>query len=245
MDTEGWIGVSTLASPLLAEALAARKIKGLAVTGKTETENIGVEKVVRNILALPALSYLLLCGKESEGHASGDAIVNLWKNGVNEEGRIIGARGRKPILKNLERQEIEEFRRRIEVLDMKDCSDLDLIEDKMEKLAKREVAAVTDVTSTVERIQAVEKDPLKVKLDKAGYFVIYLDMKRSLIVVEHYSNENVLLHMIEGGSARDIYWTIIDRGLVTEISHGAYLGKELTRAERSMVTGETFIQDKA
>jgi len=42
-----------------------------------------------------------------------------------------------------------------------------------------------------------------------------------------------------------IYWTIIENGWVCEMSHAAYLGKELTKAEMSMKLGFKYVQDKA
>lgn len=58
------VAVTTLASVTLSEELANRKPKGLAIVGKTETENIGIDKVVKNIIANPSIQYLILAGKE-------------------------------------------------------------------------------------------------------------------------------------------------------------------------------------
>ncbi len=59
VDRTAPVAVSTLASTKLAEDLAELKIPGLAIIGKTETENIGVEKVVKNIISNPAIQILL------------------------------------------------------------------------------------------------------------------------------------------------------------------------------------------
>jgi tetrahydromethanopterin S-methyltransferase subunit A len=52
-----------------------------------------------------------------------------------------------------------------------------------------------------------------------------------------------LLRVIEGRDARSIYGTIIQSGWVSQLSHAAYLGKELTRAELSLKHGFNFVQD--
>jgi len=39
--------------------------------------------------------------------------------------------------------------------------------------------------------------------------------------------------------------TIVDDGWVTELSHAAYLGKELARAELSLQLGFRYVQDGA
>jgi tetrahydromethanopterin S-methyltransferase subunit A len=69
--------------------------------------------------------------------------------------------------------------------------------------------------------------------------------KNSTILVEHYSYDNKLLRKIEGKNGRDIYFTIINNKWVTELSHAAYLGKELIKAELSIKKGFKFVQDGA
>lgn len=56
---------------------------------------------------------------------------------------------------------------------------------------------------------------------------------------------NSLLKVIQGKNARSIYSTIIQNGWVTELSHAAYLGKELARAELSIEQGVRYVQDGA
>jgi len=69
--------------------------------------------------------------------------------------------------------------------------------------------------------------------------------ERGVISVEQYSNDNRLLRVIEGKNARDLYRTIIKNKWVTQLSHAAYLGKELARAELSMTLDFKYIQDGA
>ncbi len=83
------------------------------------------------------------------------------------------------------------------------------------------------------------------KLDPAGYFVIYPLAERKVIQVEHYAYDNRLLHTLESASPRALYLKIIEEGWVTEMSHAAYLGKELVKAEISLKTGAVFVQDAA
>ncbi len=83
------------------------------------------------------------------------------------------------------------------------------------------------------------------KLDPAGYFVIYPMAERGVIQVEHYGYDNRLLRTLESASPRALYLKIIAESWVTEMSHAAYLGKELEKAEISLKTGAVFIQDAA
>ncbi len=53
------------------------------------------------------------------------------------------------------------------------------------------------------------------------------------------------LRVIEGTTARALYATIIKAGWVSELSHAAYLGKELARAELALQYGFNYVQDGA
>lgn len=250
------MAISTLGNAELADKISELKPKGLSIVGKTETENIGVEKIIKNVLATPSIKYLILCGKDSEGHYSGNTLIALLNNGVDNEGRVIGSKGKKPLLSNTTIEEINGFRNQIQMVDMIQCEDLNEILKKVQELAEKDttsfssgdkgsVEAIKPVTAAIEIVKAEEKDPNKVKLDKAGYFVIVPKADSKVILVEHYSNSNQLLRIIKGGEARNIYWTIIENGWVSEMSHAAYLGKELTKAEMSMEVGFKYVQDKA
>jgi tetrahydromethanopterin S-methyltransferase subunit A len=92
LDKDGTVAVSTLASIPLAEALAQRNPRGLAIVGKTETENIGLDKVIKNIVTSPSLRYLIVAGRDPSGHLPGRTLVALAHHGVDAQGRVIGDR---------------------------------------------------------------------------------------------------------------------------------------------------------
>ncbi len=91
----------------------------------------------------------------------------------------------------------------------------------------------------------VEDDHRSVKLDPAGYFVIYPIVQGGIIHVEHYGYDNQLLHTLESSSPRALYLKIIEEGWITEMSHAAYLGKEFIKAEYAIRHGIDFLQDAA
>ena len=224
----------------------------MCVVGKTETENIGIEKIIRNTLAAPTVRYLLLCGEDSQGHFSGQTMRSLFENGVNERMRVNGSKGKRPILANTTPQAIAAFTNQVEIVDMIGCTDADEIIRKIEALAAQPLVqrrmTPQDAADTVPEIKVITakfKDPQKVKLDRAGYFVIVPKAELGIILVEHYNYANQLLRVIQGDNARDIYWTILENNWVSEMSHAAYLGKELTAAQMSMQLGFKYIQDKA
>lgn len=80
-------------------------------------------------------------------------------------------------------------------------------------------------------IEAIHKDPYSIELDQVGYFIIKLIREEGIIEASFYHYNKELQCVIQGKDARSIYWTIIENGWVTDISHAAYLGKELAFAE--------------
>lgn len=251
LDRTASVAVSTLASVQLVEEIAHSKPSGLAIVGKTETENIGIDKIVKNIIASPAIRYLIVAGADSKGHFAGQTLMTLAANGVDENGRVIGSTGKRPVLRNVSSPEIEAFRQQVQVMDMLGCENPDEICAQIEELARQAEPLCgsnagkgnTPISiSTPPRIRAKQPDEV-VKLDKAGYFVIIPLADRGVLHIEHYAYDNALMHIIEGEDARSIYSTIIQNNWVTELSHAAYLGKELEKAELSLQHGFKYVQD--
>jgi len=247
------VAVSTLGSVQLADKLAEIRPKELCIVGKTETENIGIEKVIKNTITNPTIHFLLLAGKEPKGHESGNTFLALSRNGVDESMRVIGSTGKRPFLRNVTRDEVETFRRQVQIIDMIGCEDETSIVEKLKQIAQSSKLSCGCQTCTdeaasirISNVPLIEaKEPAKVEMDKAGYFVILPQADKRTIIVEHYSYDNTLLRIIEGKDARSIYWTIIENKFVTQLSHAAYLGKELEKAELSMKFGFKYVQDEA
>ena len=242
------VAVCALNSEPLVKRLEEHKPEGLAIVGTMHTENLGIERVIKNTLANPHIRFLLLCGEDTQqavGHLPGQSFESLFHNGLDERGRIIGARGKRPVLKNVSKEEVGAFLQQVELVSM-------IGEEKPENVAEQ-IRACTErdpgtypypfKEMTVERIQAPE--PMRLTLDKAGYFVVYPDTRSKSLVVEHYTNQGVLNCVLEGTSTGALYSEAIERQLVTRLDHAAYLGRELARAEQSLLSGQPFVQDAA
>ena len=91
---------------------------GAALAGTVQTANIGIEKIICNIVANPNIRYLILGGPESEGHRVGAAITALVKNGVDEKKRIIDTDSLFPSLFNVSGELIERFRDQVSIIDV-------------------------------------------------------------------------------------------------------------------------------
>jgi len=86
---------------------------GACIAGHLVTANIGIEKVIANIIANPNIRYIILYGRESEGHLAAHSLKMLHKNGIDENGRIIGSKGLTPYIRNLPKEAVERFRKQI------------------------------------------------------------------------------------------------------------------------------------
>lgn len=91
---------------------------GAALAGTLQTENVGLEKVICNVVSNPNIRFLIVCGPESPGHSVGQTILALEANGVDEKKRIIGSEAPTPYLFNLPTEFIERFRRQVTVIDL-------------------------------------------------------------------------------------------------------------------------------
>jgi len=88
------------------------------VMGTVKTENMGLEKVILNVVSNPRIRFLVICGKEEFGHFPADAAIHIWKNGIDGRKRIIGPRSAIPYICNIGREAVERFRAQVEVLDL-------------------------------------------------------------------------------------------------------------------------------
>lgn len=223
----------------------------IAIKGKCVTENMGVEKIIQNMIANPKLRFLLLCGQVSKGHFIEDAFMNLHENGVDQEKRIIGAKGGMPILKNLDAGEIERFRQQVEPINIAGETEPGKIMEKVKELVGRNPgpfqggALVREEREEEVETHLAEVHPMELWVrDPEGYFIIRPDPEKKLIFVDHMSNNDRLIRRIHGERAEDLYHYIIMKGWLTRHDHAAYLGRELAKAEQAMKHGMDYIQDE-
>jgi tetrahydromethanopterin S-methyltransferase subunit A len=104
--------------PDLERLVRAGLESGGALSGTVQTENVGFEKMVCNIVANPNIRYLVLGGPESEGHSTGEALKALIDNGVDDKKRIVGTDAPHPFLFNLPMEFIERFREQLTLIDL-------------------------------------------------------------------------------------------------------------------------------
>lgn len=244
----GSVAVCTLSNRELPAQIVAAGQPHVAIAGRCDTENIGVEKVVLNTVTNPHIRWLILCGNEARGHRAGDAFLQLKEKGVDSKMRVLESASWRPILKNLTLLDVARFRSQVEVVNLIGSSDLEAVLSAVQRCASTNVAPLPAYSADSTRLQAKKigaAAPAQLKLDRAGFFIVVPQPQAGLIVCEHYENSGRLAHVIEGRSAALIASTVVERGLVTQLDHAAYLGRELCKAEIAMKTGAAYEQDAA
>ncbi|MDL2246686.1 tetrahydromethanopterin S-methyltransferase subunit A [Methanobrevibacter sp. OttesenSCG-928-K11] len=135
-DPESPVAATTLASHIEAD------IGGTAIVGPCKTENLGVEKVVANIISNPNIRFLILCGSEVQGHITGQSFVALHENGCDPEKKSInGATGAIPFVENVPLDGVERFQQQLEIIDMIDVEDISAIQAKINECVEKDPGA--------------------------------------------------------------------------------------------------------
>ncbi|MDI9633801.1 MAG: tetrahydromethanopterin S-methyltransferase subunit A [Methanolinea sp.] len=136
-DPQSPVAVMTCGSHLDEKAICEG---GAAIAGSCKTENLGLEKVIANIISNPNIRFLLLCGTEVKGHLAGQTMAALHKNGV-KDGRVVGAEGAIPFIENLKDDAIKRFQEQVELVNIMETEDLGTIKAKIAELKARDPGA--------------------------------------------------------------------------------------------------------
>jgi tetrahydromethanopterin S-methyltransferase subunit A len=221
-------------------------LEGIAIAGSLTTENLGVEHILKNVIANPFIRHVLLFGKDVSGHLPGNALISLVDNGIGNSHKILGATGARALLKNVLTSEVEHFRRQITIHNLMDQHDFTSLRKQVLMLSSSEpVPFKTGLR--VDLVGVTEATPAsKLRLDPEGYFVVMVRKgRKNPIYVEHYRNDGRITNIVEGKDAATVCSTILRMGLVSQMDHAAYLGRELAKAELSLLTDKVYIQDRA
>ena len=176
--------------------------KGAAICGSCKTENLGLEKVIANIISNPNIRFILLCGTEVKGHLAGNTMEALHKNGV-KDGRVVGAEGAIPFIENLSDDAIKRFQEQCELVNIMEAEDINAIAAKINELKGRDPGAFA-------------ADPMVVEVKEAAG-----GMEEAGGVVQPMSGELALIH----ARMKVIEKMVVDIGYRDKFAAGVYSGK--------------------
>jgi tetrahydromethanopterin S-methyltransferase subunit A len=247
------IAVCTLTSNELFTPLSS--LPGVAIAGRVYSANLGLEKMIMNITANPAIRFLLLCGKESPYFQVGQAISALFSHGVNNNGQIIQATGHMPELSHIDRSYIERFRKQVQLVDCTGETDLGKLSAVIHELARQNPGPYQGLPPQDEPAATPKSGngfkPIRLgghreslAYDPNGFFVITVDRTAGNILVHHYLPDNTPAHMVQGKSGESILLTLLREELISQKSHAGYLGAELGKAETALRLDLSYEQDR-
>lgn len=245
------VAVCTLSSTALIDQLDTRYA---AIIGRVYTPNIGLEKMIRNIVSNPKLRYLVLCGKESPVFRVGEAILQLAAHGLDAEGHIVGTCGQTAELKNLPPEVVETFRQQISLVNFIGETRPTHLNSVLAAYTARQTLPIAEQSLSLKEMRLPQDGQLIemtahrrawLTLDPLSYFIISLDRERGEICLERYTpSERKLTHIVRGRAADVLYHTAIKENLLTQFDHAAYLGAELAKAETALYNNLAYEQDK-
>ncbi|HSE99983.1 MAG TPA: hypothetical protein VLA48_03720, partial [Nitrososphaeraceae archaeon] len=100
----------------------------ISIVGRLLSENKGLDEIIKFTINNKSLKYLLLCGEEVKGHLSGQTLIALKRNGIDQNKKIINAAAPYPFLACSD-DEIEYFRHHINIINKIGLKDIYKIKD--------------------------------------------------------------------------------------------------------------------
>ncbi|MGV9102881.1 MAG: tetrahydromethanopterin S-methyltransferase subunit A [Candidatus Thorarchaeota archaeon] len=160
-----------------------------AIAGTCKTENIGIERVITNVVSNPAIRFLILAGPEVPGHRTGSTLCCLHENGLDETThKILEAPGAIPYIENIPLDAVERFRNQVEIVDMMGVSNVEEIGNRVQSLLSQSRKSYPkkplwiDFEVRDSGAKAMGPTPSVAVLPE---FAVSLDPSRSLITHQH------------------------------------------------------------
>jgi len=136
-DGSNCVAVVTMGSHLDEQGICDA---GAAICGSCKTENLGIEKVIANVISNPNIRFILCVGTEVKGHLSANTMKALHKNGV-KDGRVVGAEGAIPFIENLKDDAIKRWQEQTSIVDIMETEDNAAIKAKVAELKAKDPGA--------------------------------------------------------------------------------------------------------
>src|SRR5438094_7667292 len=250
-DPNGPVAVCALTSERLISSLVA--LPGVGNAGMVYTGKLGITRIIVNITSNPAIRFLLICGKDSALFKPGQSLVALVEKGVDDKRRIIDAAGYDPVLPSSDPEQVQHFRKQVEILDWTGEEDLQVLQDRVKSLSDRNPGVfMSEKKETGEPRRQEEfvsvrpggqREPLL--YDPKGYFVITIEPEQKEILLRHYLPDHTPADEMRGRGATSMLLGLLRDGLVTQLSHAGYLGEELAKAQTALQFGMRYDQDRS
>ncbi len=146
-DSQSPVAVVTLGSKMSEEIVEM----GAAIAGPLHTENLGIEKVVTNLVSNPNIRFLVVCGSEVQGHITGETVKALYENGIDPDTKsILKSPGAIPFVENLPLEAVDRFQEQLTIIDMINNENLEEISAKISECIENDPGCYEEEAMIIE-----------------------------------------------------------------------------------------------
>ena len=125
------IAVCTLSSlDLLKKMVNSDILSHVSIVGRLLSENKGIDKIILHVNKNKKIKTIIVCGKEVWGHKAGHSLFELYNNGIDNTGRIIGSTSPDPYL-TVSQSQINYFKNEINLVNMTNETNFNKIKQKL------------------------------------------------------------------------------------------------------------------
>jgi len=125
------IAVCTLSSiDLLKKFENSKILDHISIVGRLLSENKGIDSIIQHVNKNQKITTIIVCGKEVWGHKAGHSLLQLHKNGVDKNNRIINSTSPDPFLR-VSKSQIQYFQNNITIVNLINETDFETILDKI------------------------------------------------------------------------------------------------------------------
>lgn len=130
-NPDSTIAVCTLSSLDLLEKIANSDIlQHISIVGRLLSENKGIDLIIRHVNQNKKIKTIIVCGKEVWGHKAGHSLFKLYKNGIDNNRRIINSNSPDPFL-TVTKSQINYFQNEITLVNMINETNFSKIKQKI------------------------------------------------------------------------------------------------------------------
>ena len=110
--------ICTLASLNLLKSMKNSDIlENVEIVGRLLSENKGIDEIIRYVYRKKNIKKIIICGHEVWGHKAGHSLIQLHKNGTDNNSKIIGSKSPNPVL-SVKKSEINYFQKEIKLVNL-------------------------------------------------------------------------------------------------------------------------------
>ena len=103
-------------------------MENIFLVGRLLSENKGIDSLVSSVNSNPNVKTIIICGNDVLGHKSGESLLALHKNGIDNTQRIINSPSPDPIL-SVSKKDISKFQNQTKIINKIGTSNLKVISE--------------------------------------------------------------------------------------------------------------------